>query len=71
MQGFTPPGIDRITRKGAALVAARDELTRASYAALMETTPLMAHQTARLLYAIYGPVADDDEVEAGFDNLPL
>lgn len=71
MQGFTPTGAYRVTRKGAAFVAANDELARAGYAALLQTSPLLAQQTARLFCAIYGPVTTEDEVEAGFDNLPL
>lgn len=65
------PQAARIARKGAAFIAANDELTRAGHAAIMETSSIVTQQAARMFCAIHGPKTDEDEVEAGFDNLPL
>lgn len=71
MHNSVSPEAARIARKGAALIAANDELARAGYAALMEASPILARQTARLFCAIYAPSRAEEEIEATFDNLPL
>ncbi len=58
-------------RARAALAAAGDELTRTGYAALLETSPILIRHTARMFCAVYGPATEEEEVEAGFDNLPV
>jgi len=71
MHNSVSPEVARIVRKGAALIVANDELARAGCAALMETSPILARQTARMFCAIYAPSLDEEEIEATFDNLPL
>lgn len=71
MNDSTIPESLRIARKSAALAAAGDELTRTGYAALLETSPILIRHTARMFCAVYGPATEEEEVEAGFDNLPV